>query len=259
MIRHGLNRPFHILQKSLWVFLIILLVLNEISITPILPSKWQVTFNQIFYTVIYHTSFAAIIIFGFLATFIDPTDSLSTLNVELENKKDYTYCTICKSSRFLSSKHCGKCNRCVHGFDHHCKWINNCIGKKNYKCFICALAALTINTLTVICTIIIVLLDFYIEDQNIDLDIRKRIHNFENNKAWIAETMVLSFFCLLCFLLSCNLLFFHIYINIKGITTYEHVFSKMNRIKVMNQGEIFIRETGSGKKQLSEITMIHND
>ena len=259
MRRHGLNRPFHILQKLLWAFLIIVLVLNEISLTPILPSTWQVTFNQIFYTVLYHTSFALIIIFGFLATFIDPTDPLSTLNVEVENKKSCTYCTICKSSRFLSSKHCGKCNRCVHGFDHHCKWINNCIGKKNYKYFICALTALTFNTLTVLCTIIIVLLDFYIEEPNLDLEIRKRIESFESDTAWIVGTMVLSFFCFFCFLLSSNLLCFHAYINIKGITTYEHVFSKMNRFKIMNHEEIFRKETGPGKKIHTEITMIHND
>jgi hypothetical protein len=33
------------------------------------------------------------------------------------------------------TKHWGECNRCAELFDHHCKWLNNCIGAKNYKTF----------------------------------------------------------------------------------------------------------------------------
>ncbi|VDP12108.1 unnamed protein product [Onchocerca flexuosa] len=34
---------------------------------------------------------------------------------------------ICRDS---TCKHCRQCNKCISGFDHHCKWLNNCIGAK---------------------------------------------------------------------------------------------------------------------------------
>lgn len=35
-----------------------------------------------------------------------------------------------------SCRHCYFCNKCVENFDHHCVWIKNCIGNKNYNQFI---------------------------------------------------------------------------------------------------------------------------
>jgi hypothetical protein len=54
---------------------------------------------------------------------------------------DKTYCVYCGINVFNHSKHCKRCDRCVIGFDHHCKWINNCVGEKNYKPFICMIVS----------------------------------------------------------------------------------------------------------------------
>ncbi|KAG2455887.1 ZDHC4 palmitoyltransferase, partial [Polypterus senegalus] len=42
-----------------------------------------------------------------------------------------------------STKDPGICNRCVHRFDHHCVWVNNCIGALNLKYFLAYLVTLT--------------------------------------------------------------------------------------------------------------------
>lgn len=33
--------------------------------------------------------------------------------------------------------HCTHCERCVEKFDHHCTFVNNCLGYKNHKYFLC--------------------------------------------------------------------------------------------------------------------------
>eukprot|EP01036_Dinobryon_divergens_P028175 gene28175-37076_t len=46
------------------------------------------------------------------------------------------HCRTCLVPKIPRSKHCTFCGYCVPIFDHHCIWINQCVGEQNYRYFL---------------------------------------------------------------------------------------------------------------------------
>lgn len=42
--------------------------------------------------------------------------------------------------RPLRARHCRDCRRCVRRYDHHCPWMENCVGERNHPLFVAYLA-----------------------------------------------------------------------------------------------------------------------
>lgn len=77
---------------------------------------------------------------GFLLCFVlivvtSLTKSRFSQTTRPTEKRDY-FCTDCQLEVQGSTKHCNQCGMCVDKFDHHCVWLNICIGNNNYKLFI---------------------------------------------------------------------------------------------------------------------------
>ncbi|XP_025744263.1 palmitoyltransferase ZDHHC12 isoform X7 [Callorhinus ursinus] len=49
-------------------------------------------------------------------------------------------CRYCLVLQPLRARHCRECRRCVRRYDHHCPWMENCVGERNHPLFVAYLA-----------------------------------------------------------------------------------------------------------------------
>ena len=74
-----------------------------------------------------------------IASFKDPGNIKKSNEIsflKLNKYFDPSYiCPKCEVLRTPESRHCFICNKCVDRFDHHCHWLNTCVGAGNHLWF----------------------------------------------------------------------------------------------------------------------------
>ncbi|TYZ64937.1 hypothetical protein PybrP1_000610 [[Pythium] brassicae (nom. inval.)] len=108
-------------------------------------------------------------------------------------------CHSCHVQRPLRSKHCRVCRTCVHQFDHHCPFVDNCVGRNNHVYFMAFLLTLVVD---------IALFEYV-------LGLHWRLHGVH---ALVLAAMVYLGAILLP---TAHLLGFHVYLTAKNLTTNE--------------------------------------
>lgn len=146
----------------------------------------------------------------------------------LEISKNFDFCVICCSNVCNSSKHCKICNKCVEKFDHHCNWLNNCIGEKNYFWFFSLLLILFLN-LSYNIAVYVYAAAAYLNRG--EAEEKKILENsdflsFPLNVSFgfTLFNLALNFFV---FFNVVYLIFVHIWLRCKGLTTYEYIVGKL--------------------------------
>ncbi|KAG2317416.1 hypothetical protein Bca52824_020538 [Brassica carinata] len=135
------------------------------------------------------------------------------------------YCMLCNSEVHKSSKHCRSCDKCVVGIDHHCKWLNNCVGRKNYMTFVSLMTACLLWLIIEAAVGIAVIVRVFADKKRMETEIVDRL----GSSFSLAPLAAVVGVCTVvtspaCYHLS-QLLFFHTLLIKKGLTTYDYLLA----------------------------------
>ena len=136
------------------------------------------------------------------------------------NILNVNFCYSCSIFRPPRTSHCAVCDNCVERFDHHCIWLGNCIGKRNYKFFYFLILSINLNAFFQICYCIFLIC----------------FHGKKNRKKDKFDFIVIFSMSFVLFFDVCFILFFtgklllvHTYLIFKNLTFYEYIKKKWNK------------------------------
>jgi len=133
---NGCFLPLDALQFVLFFFILIQTATYIVFIRNYLPQSMSLFLSSAYYSLIMLSS-----ILFLVSTVMTHKPAQFT---SFDHKK---YCKTCKEYVSKEAKHCNTCNMCRNDYDHHSRWINNCVTSSNYQYYFFATVSGFIATL----------------------------------------------------------------------------------------------------------------
>lgn len=239
---HGLQIPLHQLQVVGWLLLAFFIGTTFAVLVPALgPSLRSPALFVLGCLFFLHC------VSHFVALAIDPADYELRVRERagIRAKPDFDrmrhshviengLCHICNiRASGPQTKHCRMCNKCVERFDHHCKWLNQCVGARNYVAFLVCVVSAELAALAVFSVCVSELLIYFgnpafvealLHDKGGLSGADYRVAQLPLPRHYFLAVLVaqalLAFAAATCLLHLC---LFHVYISVRGMTTYEYI------------------------------------
>ncbi|KAJ5692191.1 hypothetical protein N7462_001614 [Penicillium macrosclerotiorum] len=142
------------------------------------------------------------------------------------------YCKTCCIWRPPRCYHCRVCDNCVETLDHHCVWLNNCVGRRNYRYFFTFVSSCTILALFLIGASLAHILVYKSRESISFGDAISRLR--------VPWAMVI--YGIVAFPYPTSLWAYHLFLVGRGETTREyltsHKFAKSERHRPFTQGNV---------------------
>ncbi|CAI2362346.1 unnamed protein product [Moneuplotes crassus] len=244
---HGLMSPLHPQQVGTWVVMTILVLSFYLFLVP--GTYYIGTGFAVFIGLVYGSLLIGVVIFCLRATLTDPTDrnvlyerQCRKEGVEAEENDELEFfCDVCEAYVHERTKHCGECNRCSDLFDHHCKWLNNCIGGKNYADFLILISVLCAQTLIFMIISLIFVITALSSKSKFQEGFYKYYDTDLNRFGLAVFIVILNILCGLIVFFTISLVFLHIKLKKIGLTAYEYIVYKeeaQERLELFEAGEM---------------------
>lgn len=159
------------------------------------------------------------------ATASDPADPHVHMT-EAPEYEDLPWCSACNCHVNHKSKHCRSCHKCIDVFDHHCMWLNTCIGSANYRSFIATITSVAAMIAIVLGTCLYLIID-YGTNQGYELRLHSSpAYGRAPKELFLAFHVILLAVNVPLFALDMQLVLLHAFLVSQDLTTYEYIMGK---------------------------------